>query len=64
LGEVSGVGNYQEVLKRSIPRETSYGEFRILGLDALIAAKEAAGRERDLAAVRLLRAVKEKNNTQ
>ena len=38
----------------------SYGEFRILDLDALIASKEAVGRERDLAAVRQLRAIKER----
>jgi hypothetical protein len=41
----------------------SYGEFSILDLDALIAAKEAVGRERDLAAVKLLRAIKKRNET-
>ena len=60
LSEVKGVGNYQQVLERSVSHRTSYGEFHILGLDALIAAKEAVGRERDLAAVKLLRAIKEK----
>jgi hypothetical protein len=38
----------------------SYGEFRILNLDAAIASKEAVGRERDLAAVRQLRAIRER----
>jgi hypothetical protein len=39
----------------------SYGEFHILSLDALIASKEAAGREKDLFAARLLRAIKPQN---
>ena len=60
LGEVAGVGNYDEVLKRSRVATFSYGEFRFLDLDALIASKEAVGRERDLAALRHLRAIKER----
>jgi hypothetical protein len=60
LSEVAGIGDYEAVLKNSIPHQSSYGDFRILHLDALIAAKEAVGRERDLVAVRLLRAIKEK----
>ena len=40
---------------------SAYGEFRFLDLDALIASKKAAGRERDLAAVRYLLAIKERN---
>jgi len=58
LSEVVGVGNYQDVLKRSVPRKLADGEVRILDIDALIAAKEAMGRERDLATVKLLRAIK------
>jgi hypothetical protein len=61
LGEVAGLGNYEQVLKHSIIHKMSYGEFPILSLDALITAKEAAGREKDLYAVRLLRAIKPKN---
>jgi hypothetical protein len=60
LSEVAGIGDYQQVLKRSIPHNTSYGEFRILSIEALIAAKEAVGRERDITAVKFLRAIKEK----
>jgi hypothetical protein len=48
------------VLQRSVVNQTSYGEFRMLDLDALIVAKEAAGRERDLIAVKQLRAIREK----
>ena len=60
LSEVTGLGNYDAVFRHSVIAKFSYGEFRFLSLDALIAAKEAAGRERDIAAVRSLRAVREK----
>ncbi len=60
LSEVAGIGDYEAVVKNSIPHNTTYGDFRILNIDALIAAKEAVGRERDLVAVKLLRAIKEK----
>jgi hypothetical protein len=60
ISEVAGIGNYSEVFRRSVVATFSYGEFRFLSLDALIAAKEAAGRERDLAALRYLRPIKEK----
>ena len=36
----------------------SFGQFRILSLDALILAKEAAGREKDLMPPRPLRALR------
>jgi|SRR5450756_1143825 len=61
LGDVAGLGKYEQVVQHSITHKMSYGEFQILSLDALITAKEAAGREKDLYAVRLLRAIKPKN---
>lgn len=64
LSEVAGVGSYEQVLQRSVLRSTSYGEFHILDLDALIAAKLAVGREKDLDAVKLLVAIKEKKEQQ
>jgi hypothetical protein len=60
LSEVKAIGGYEEALARSVLFKLSYGEFRILDVDALIAAKEAVGRERDLAAVKQLRGIKEK----
>ncbi|MBI4658761.1 MAG: nucleotidyltransferase [Verrucomicrobia bacterium] len=60
LSEVAGVGTFAEALRRSVAARFSYGEYRFLNLDALIAAKEAAGREHDLAAVKRLKAVKER----
>ena len=60
LSEVTGIGDYDAVHKRSVRAKFSYGEFRFLTLDALIASKKAAGRERDLDALRHLRAIKER----
>jgi hypothetical protein len=61
LSEVAGVGDFEAVRKNSVLARFSYGEFRFLNLDALIASKKALGRERDLAAVRCLLAIKERN---
>lgn len=60
LGEVAGVGRYEAALGRSVVYTLSYGEFRLLDIDALIAAKEAVGRQRDLEMVRQLRGIKER----
>jgi hypothetical protein len=60
LGNVAGLGDFDAVVKRSVLAKFSYGEFRFLDLEALIAAKEAAGRNRDLVVVQQLRAIKER----
>jgi hypothetical protein len=62
LGEVAGIGDYDACLNRSVVHEMSYGQFHILDIDALIAAKEAAARDKDIAAVKQLRAIKEKQS--
>jgi hypothetical protein len=64
LGEVAGIGGFEAVLKQSIVAKFSYGEFKFLSFDALLAAKQAAGRERDLAAIRHLLAIKERREQQ
>lgn len=64
LSEVAGIGNYEQVLRQSVSHSLSYGEFRMLSLDALIAAKSAVGRKKDLDAVRLFQAIKEKREQQ
>lgn len=47
LGEVSGVGDYDQVLAQSVER-TAFGlPVRILSVDGLIAAKKASGRTKD-----------------
>jgi predicted nucleotidyltransferase len=64
LSEVAGLGSYEQVLQQSILHTMSFGQFRMLNLDALIAAKTAVGRQKDLDAVRLLKAVKERKAQQ
>ncbi|HEY4415759.1 MAG TPA: nucleotidyltransferase [Verrucomicrobiae bacterium] len=64
LSEVTGLGGYEQVLQQSILHSMSFGQFRMLSLNALIAAKIATGRQKDLDAVRLLSAVKEKKESQ
>jgi hypothetical protein len=60
LGEIAGVGDFEAALNQSVVANFSYGQFHMLNIDALIASKAALGREKDLEAVRLLRAIKEK----
>lgn len=64
LSELTGIGNYEQVSQQSISHGMSFGEFRMLSLDALIASKFATGREKDLAALKLLQAVKERKEQQ
>ena len=60
LGEIAGVGDFAAAFNQSVVANFSYGQFRMLNIDALITSKSALGREKDLEAVRLLRAIKEK----
>jgi hypothetical protein len=63
IGEVAGVGHFEVVLQHSEIATFSYGTFRFLNLDTLIASKKAAGREHDLAALRQLLAIREKKQS-
>jgi hypothetical protein len=58
LGEILGVGDFENVLKHSVELELPFGHCRILDLDALIRAKEAMNREHDRIALRQLREIK------
>jgi len=59
LGEVAGIGNFQNVLEHS-EIVTLYGfEVKILTLDGLIKAKRAAGRTKDLLVLPELEALRE-----
>ncbi|MGA2176293.1 MAG: nucleotidyltransferase [Verrucomicrobiota bacterium] len=62
LGEVLGVGNFEEVLKQSVEVELPYGACRILDIDALIRAKEAMNRDHDRITVRYLKRIKEQQS--
>ena len=60
LGFVTGVGDYAAVLRESVEIKLDRGPFRVLGIDALIRSKEAAGRPHDLEAVIQLKAIRER----
>ncbi|GAB4179997.1 MAG: hypothetical protein Fur0032_20820 [Terrimicrobiaceae bacterium] len=59
LGEIKGIGGYAECLRRSESILIDEHEVRVLSLDALIEAKRAMGRPRDLHAVLELEAIRE-----
>lgn len=64
LSEVAGVGSYEDVRNNSILGQLPGGEFCFLKIDALIEAKKAVARPRDMDAVRWLSAIKEKKRQQ
>jgi hypothetical protein len=59
LGEVLGVGPYEEVLKGSLNVELFGYPFAVIDIGKLIAAKRAAGRPKDLIALPELEAIQE-----
>jgi len=59
LGEVQGVGNYEECLKDSNEFELFDIPCRVISLEKLITAKRSAGRPRDLLALPELEAILE-----
>jgi hypothetical protein len=59
LGEVAGVGNYAEVKESSVIFELYERDVRVISLDALIEAKRAAGRVKDLLVLPELEALRE-----
>ena len=58
LGEVSGVGGYAQALAQSQEKEMYSCEVRVLSLEALIAAKKAASRNKDKSHLLELEALK------
>ena len=60
LGELPGVGSFEEIAKRA--GETSFGgkKVKVLSLDDLIKSKMIVGREKDKATVLELKVIKEK----
>ncbi len=60
LGEIKGIGNYESCLARSVGVQIGDAEIRVLDLDAMIDAKRAMKRPRDLHAVLELEAIREK----
>jgi hypothetical protein len=63
MSSITGVGDYERVAKGSIEIELFDRRVRVIGLEDLILAKEAMGREKDLLAVKELRAILEKSRS-
>jgi hypothetical protein len=63
LGEVLGVGNFDEVAKHSVELELPIGKCHVLDIDALIKAKEASDRDRDRLAVLQLKEIKKRTTS-
>lgn len=59
LGEVAGVGNYSDVEKASELFEVYERDVKVLSIKALISAKRAAGRGKDLMILPELEALQE-----
>ncbi len=64
LGEVSGVGGYEQALEKSIEKRVQDLPVRVLSIDGLIAAKKAAARPRDLDHLRTLEELKKAQEAQ
>lgn len=62
LGEVTGVGDYEAVLEVSENVALFGATYRCIGLDALIVAKRAAGRPKDLEAVAELELIRDEKS--
>jgi predicted nucleotidyltransferase len=59
MDRVAGVGEYPAVLKASVELTVLGVTLRVLALDALIAAKKAAGRRKDIEALLELEVIRE-----
>ena len=59
LGEVAGIGSYEDVLKSSEYKNLFNLQIRVLTIDGLIKAKTAAGRTKDLLVLPELEALRE-----
>jgi hypothetical protein len=62
LGEVLGIGNFDEVLKNSVELQLPRGNCRIISIDALIRAKEAMNRNHDRITVHYLNKIKQQQS--
>ncbi len=60
LGEIKGIGNYAACFAQSEALEIAGAIVRVLSLDAMITAKRAMARPRDLHAVLELEAIRDK----
>jgi predicted nucleotidyltransferase len=62
LGEVAGLGGYENALQHSVEVQLFGKAARCLDLEALLRAKRAAGRPRDLETIAELEAIREESD--
>lgn len=62
LGEVLGIGPFEECLAKSVAINLAGADIRILSLDAMIQAKRAMGRPKDLQTVLELEVIRAKRD--
>lgn len=60
IGEIKGVGGFEEVAKHSVELELPIGKCRVIDLETLIIAKEAMDRDHDRITVRDLKEIKKR----
>ena len=60
LGEIKGVGDYDEVVRHSVELELPIGKCRVIDIDTLIIAKEAMDRDHDRITVKDLKDIKKR----
>ena len=63
LGEVTGVGAYDAVARESNEMELFGATYKVINLDALLRAKRAAGRAKDLEVIAELEALREERRS-
>jgi predicted nucleotidyltransferase len=61
MSSITGVGDYARVAASAIEVELFGRRVKVIGLEDLIAAKEALGRDKDLLAAKELRAILERS---
>lgn len=59
LGEIRGVGRFEDVIQDSEPAEMFGHEFQVLSFSKLMESKRVAGREKDLRTLAELKAIQE-----
>jgi hypothetical protein len=62
LGEILGIGGFDEAARQSVEVELPAGKCRVLDIDALIRAKEAMNRDHDRITVKHLKEIKKQQN--
>ena len=63
LGSIKGVGDFERVRRASIEIELFGRRCRVICVEDLIAAKQAMGRDKDMIAVKELRAIMESKSS-